>query len=63
MCSDLPRPADTEVEMRFQQCHQYLELNERLREVRGQLLRQREELRGAGEELERDVEKVKGQSL
>lgn len=60
---DPPRPSDGETESRFQQCRQYLELNERLQEVRGQLLRQREELRVAGEQLERDVAEVKGQTL
>lgn len=60
---DLSRPSDPEVESRFQQCRQYLELNERLQEVRGQLLRQREELRAAGEQLQRDVDEVRAQEL
>lgn len=60
---DPARPADSEVDLRFQQCRQYLELNERLQEVRGQLLRQREELRAAGEQLQQDVAEVKGQTL
>lgn len=60
---DLSRPSDSDVELRFQQCRQYLELNERLQEVRGRLLRQREELRVAGEQLEKDVAEVKGQAL
>ncbi|KAM7012270.1 UPF0449 protein C19orf25 homolog [Tautogolabrus adspersus] len=60
---DSPRPSDSEVESRFQQCRQYLELNERLQEVRGRLLRQREELRAAGEHLQKDVEEVRGQKL
>ncbi|XP_041790699.1 UPF0449 protein C19orf25 homolog [Chelmon rostratus] len=60
---DLSRPSDSDVELRFQQCRQYLELNERLQEVRGRLLWQREELRVAGEQLEKDVAEVKGQAL
>ncbi|XP_051231650.1 UPF0449 protein C19orf25 homolog [Dicentrarchus labrax] len=60
---DAPRPSDSDAELRFQQCRRYLELNERLQEVRGQLLRQREELRAAGEQLEKDVAEVKGQTL
>ncbi|XP_076582963.1 UPF0449 protein C19orf25 homolog [Chaetodon auriga] len=60
---DLSRPLDSDVDLRFQQCRQYLELNERLQEVRGRLLRQREELRVAGEQLEKDVAEVKGQAL
>lgn len=60
---DLSRPADSEVEARFQQCRQYLDLNERLQEVRGRLLHQREELRAAGEQLDKDVAEVRGQTL
>ncbi|XP_044054913.1 UPF0449 protein C19orf25 homolog [Siniperca chuatsi] len=60
---DPSQPPDSDVELRFQQCRQYLELNERLQEVRGRLLRQREELRAAGEQLEKDVAEVKGQAL
>lgn len=56
-------PADSDVDLRFRQCRQYLELNERLQEVRGQLLRQREELQAAGEQLEKDMVEVKGQTL
>lgn len=60
---DVLRPSDSDVDMKFLQCRRYLELNERLQEARGQLLRQREELKAAGDELDRDVEKVKGQTL
>ncbi|XP_040895959.1 UPF0449 protein C19orf25 homolog [Toxotes jaculatrix] len=60
---DSSRPSDTDVELKFQQCRQYLELNERLQEARGQLIQQREELRAAGEQLDRDVAEVKGQPL
>uniref|UniRef100_A0A8D3B3B4 Uncharacterized protein n=1 Tax=Scophthalmus maximus TaxID=52904 RepID=A0A8D3B3B4_SCOMX len=49
--------------LRFRQCRQYLDLNERLQEARGRLLRQREELRSAGEQLDRDVLEAKGQAL
>lgn len=55
--------SDSDVDLRFQQCRQYLQLNERLQESRAQLLRQREELRAAGEQLDRDIEEVKGRTL
>lgn len=61
--SDPNRPSNSDVDFRFQQCQKYLELNERLQEARGRLLRQREELRVAGEQLQRDMEDVKGQTL
>ncbi|XP_040040287.1 UPF0449 protein C19orf25 homolog isoform X2 [Gasterosteus aculeatus] len=60
---DPNRPSNSDVDFRFQQCQKYLELNERLQEARGRLLRQREELRVAGEQLQRDMEDVKGQTL
>lgn len=60
---DSPRPSDSDMELRFRQCRQYLDLNERLQEARGRLLRQREELRSAGEQLDRDVLEAKGQAL
>nr|XP_046246931.1 UPF0449 protein C19orf25 homolog [Scatophagus argus] len=60
---DSPRSSDSDVDLRFQQCRQYLELNERLQEVRGRLLQQREELKVAGKQLEEDVAEVKGQAL
>ena len=61
--SDSSRPSDSEVELKFEQCRRYLELNERLQEARGKLLRQREELRAVGERLDRDMAEVKGQPL
>ena len=61
--SDVSRPSDSDVDMKFLQCRRYLELNERLQEAQGRLLQQREELKAAGEQLDRDVEKVKGQTL
>ncbi|GLD68861.1 UPF0449 protein [Lates japonicus] len=60
---DSSRASDSDVELKFQQCCRYLELNEQLQEARGRLLRQREELKAAGEQLDRDVAKVKGQPL
>ncbi|XP_068175962.1 UPF0449 protein C19orf25 homolog [Antennarius striatus] len=60
---DPSRPSDSSVELRFQQCRRYLELNERLQEARGRLLQQREELRAAGEQLENDIAEVKGHAL
>ncbi|KAI1891886.1 hypothetical protein AGOR_G00148340 [Albula goreensis] len=55
--------SDSEVESRYQQSRRYLELNERLQEARSQLVRQREELRTVGEELQHSVEEVKGRAL
>ncbi|KAJ8374793.1 hypothetical protein SKAU_G00053730 [Synaphobranchus kaupii] len=52
-----------EVEHRYQQSRRYLELNDRLQEARGQLVRQREELRAVGDNLQRSVEEVKGRAL
>ncbi|XP_067368593.1 UPF0449 protein C19orf25 homolog [Channa argus] len=60
---DSSQPADGDVELKFQQCRRYLELNKRLQGAEEQLLRQREELRTVGEQLDRDVAEVKGQSL
>lgn len=60
----LPEPApraDSEVELRFQQCRRYLNLNERLEEAQEALLLKREELEAAGEELQKEVTQVKGQ--
>ncbi|KAF3690526.1 UPF0449 protein C19orf25 [Channa argus] len=42
---DSSQPADGDVELKFQQCRRYLELNKRLQGAEEQLLRQREELR------------------
>ncbi|TNM88080.1 UPF0449 protein C19orf25 homolog [Takifugu flavidus] len=55
------RCADSEVEVRFQQCLRYLNLNEQLEEAQRGLLRQREGLQAAGEELQKEVTRVKGQ--
>lgn len=55
--------SDSEVETQYQQSRRYLELNDRLQEARGQLVRQREELRAVGENLQRSVEEVKGRAL
>ncbi|KAM9364621.1 UPF0449 protein C19orf25 homolog [Pholidichthys leucotaenia] len=60
---DSPPAVNNEVELQFQQCHRYLELNEHLQESRGQLQRQREELRVAGEQLDKDLTEVRGQEL
>lgn len=56
----VPR-ADSEVELRYQQCRRYLSLNERLEEAQTGLLLQREELQAAGAELQKEVTQVKGQ--
>uniref|UniRef100_A0A3P9ILP2 Si:ch73-238c9.1 n=1 Tax=Oryzias latipes TaxID=8090 RepID=A0A3P9ILP2_ORYLA len=56
-------PADSEVEFRFQQCRQYLKLNESLKDAHGRLQTQRGELQAAGERLDSKVAEVKGQVL
>ncbi|KAG7514873.1 hypothetical protein JOB18_044738 [Solea senegalensis] len=60
---DSSQAPDSDLELNFQQCRRYMELNERLQEARGRLLQKREELRMAGEHLDRDVAEVKGQML
>ncbi|XP_034737978.1 UPF0449 protein C19orf25 homolog [Etheostoma cragini] len=60
---DSPRPPDSDVDLRFLQCRQFLELNQRLQAARGRLLEQREELGAAGGRLQSDVAEVKGQTL
>lgn len=57
------QPGDGDVELKFQQCRRYLELNERLQDARDQLIRQKEELSSVGERLDRDVAEVKGRQL
>lgn len=61
MFSEPTRCADSEVEVRFQQCRRYLNLNEQLEEAQRGLLLQREELQAVGEELEKEVTRVKDQ--
>ncbi|KAM6945540.1 UPF0449 protein C19orf25 homolog [Aplochiton taeniatus] len=56
-------PSDKNVESKFSQSRRYLELNERLEEVRGELVRRRDELRTAGKELENIVVDVKGRTV
>ncbi|XP_008293899.1 UPF0449 protein C19orf25 homolog [Stegastes partitus] len=60
---DLTRPADSEVELRFQQCRRFLELNKQLQDAQSRLQQQREELQAAGEQLDKDVAEVRGQTL
>ncbi|XP_072244745.1 UPF0449 protein C19orf25 homolog [Leuresthes tenuis] len=60
---DSSPPADSEVEVRFQQCRRYLELTEQLKEAQGRLQQQREELQAAGEQLDKEVALVKDQVL
>ncbi|XP_029001838.1 UPF0449 protein C19orf25 homolog [Betta splendens] len=57
------QPVDSDVDMKFQQCRRYLELNEQLQEARAQLQRQREDLRVTGDRLDKDMGEVKGQPL
>ncbi|KAM6921676.1 UPF0449 protein C19orf25 homolog [Xenentodon cancila] len=60
---DSSHPADSEVELRFQQCRRYLELNEHLMEAEARLQQQREGLEVTGQRLDRRVEEVQGQVL
>ncbi|XP_028444138.1 UPF0449 protein C19orf25 homolog [Perca flavescens] len=60
---DSARPPDSDVDVRFLQCRQFLELNQRLQAARGRLPRQLEELLAAGERLRSVVAEVKGQTL
>uniref|UniRef100_A0A3Q3C1E0 Si:ch73-238c9.1 n=1 Tax=Haplochromis burtoni TaxID=8153 RepID=A0A3Q3C1E0_HAPBU len=53
----------TEVELRFQKCRRYLELNKELQEARDRLVQQRVELKAAGEQADREVEEIKRQQL
>ncbi|XP_041747115.1 UPF0449 protein C19orf25 homolog [Coregonus clupeaformis] len=55
--------SDNEVETKYLQSCRYLEMNERLQEVRGELVQRREELRTAGEQLGISVAEVKGKAL
>uniref|UniRef100_A0A3B3RIX1 Si:ch73-238c9.1 n=1 Tax=Paramormyrops kingsleyae TaxID=1676925 RepID=A0A3B3RIX1_9TELE len=49
--------------IRYHQSRQYLDLNERLQQARSDLASKREELRAAGEHLERCMAEIKGQAL
>ncbi|XP_053178693.1 UPF0449 protein C19orf25 homolog [Scomber japonicus] len=61
---DSPRSSSpSDADQRFQQCREFLELNERLQAARERLLQQRDELRASGEQLQADVTEVKGQTL
>ncbi|CDQ64984.1 UPF0449 protein C19orf25 homolog [Oncorhynchus tshawytscha] len=55
--------SDNEAETKYLQSRRYLEMNERLQEVRGELVQQREELWVAKEQLEKSVAEVKGRAL
>lgn len=55
--------SDNEAETKYLQSRRYLEMNERLQEVRGELVQQREELWVAKEQLEISVAEVKGRAL
>lgn len=61
--SDVPRAADSEVELRFQKCRRYLELNKELQEARDRLVQQREELKAAGEQADKEVKEIRSQQL
>ncbi|XP_030640639.1 UPF0449 protein C19orf25 homolog [Chanos chanos] len=52
-----------EVEQKYQLSRRFLDLNERLQEARGDMVRQREELRAVGEALESSMLEVKGRAL
>nr|XP_061834604.1 UPF0449 protein C19orf25 homolog [Nerophis lumbriciformis] len=50
---------DGDVERTFQQCRRHVVVNQQLHDAQVQLKRQRDELRAAGERLDRDVSEVK----
>ncbi|XP_059923293.1 UPF0449 protein C19orf25 homolog isoform X2 [Gadus macrocephalus] len=58
-----PHPGTQGSEVTYQQGRRYLEVNQRLLEVRGHLGLQMEGLHSAGEQLERTVTEVKGRAL
>uniref|UniRef100_A0A3B4A5T0 Uncharacterized protein n=1 Tax=Periophthalmus magnuspinnatus TaxID=409849 RepID=A0A3B4A5T0_9GOBI len=47
------------VELKFEQCRRFMELNHRLTEAREQLKEQREELKRSGESLQTNIQEVK----
>ncbi|XP_062412164.1 UPF0449 protein C19orf25 homolog [Sardina pilchardus] len=49
----------SEVEMMYQQSRRFLELNERLQDARGELMRRRDELRAVGVALGNSINDVK----
>uniref|UniRef100_A0A4W5NBN1 Si:ch73-238c9.1 n=1 Tax=Hucho hucho TaxID=62062 RepID=A0A4W5NBN1_9TELE len=55
--------SDNELETKYLQSCRYLEMKERLQEVKGELVQQREELRTTGEQLGISVAEVKGRAL
>ncbi|KAK0146222.1 UPF0449 protein C19orf25 [Merluccius polli] len=52
-----------EVEVMYQEGRRYLEVNQRLQEIRGHLGFQRERLQSAGQQLDWTVKEVKGRAL
>ncbi|KAJ0032848.1 hypothetical protein NQD34_002929 [Periophthalmus magnuspinnatus] len=54
---------DGEVELKFEQCRRFMELNHRLTEAREQLKEQREELKRSGESLQTNIQEVKTRML
>ncbi|CAL8310302.1 unnamed protein product [Lota lota] len=58
-----PHPGAQGSEVTYRQGRRYLEVNQRLQEVRGHLGLQRERLHSAGEQLEQTVTEVKGRAL
>lgn len=56
-------PGDSEVELRFEQCRRFMELNRRLTEAQQRLEQQREELSRTKEELQTDIQDVRARTL
>nr|XP_057929966.1 UPF0449 protein C19orf25 homolog [Doryrhamphus excisus] len=52
-----------DVERTFQQCRRHMDVNQQLHDAQVHLMRQRDELRAAGERLDGDVSEVKGALL
>ncbi|KAJ7993282.1 hypothetical protein DPEC_G00270820 [Dallia pectoralis] len=55
--------SDNDVETKYLQSRKYLEVNEQLQKIKGELIQRREVLQDAGKQLEIIVEEVKGRAL
>lgn len=58
-----PPSGNSEVELRFEQCRRFMELNQQLTEAQERLTEQQDELRGTVNSLQRDIQYVKARTL
>lgn len=58
-----PSLGDSEVELRFEQCRRFMDLNQQLTEAQERLKEQREELVRTADSLQRDIQDVKARTL